>query len=80
MLILARKVGESLIVGEDIRITVLGVRGQQVRLGLEVPADVPVLREEIYLKVRAANQAALESDEHDLMAAASLWQNESSAS
>ncbi|HCF06095.1 MAG: carbon storage regulator [Desulfomicrobiaceae bacterium] len=76
MLILSRKVGESLILGEDIRITVLAVRGQQVRLGLEIPAEVPVFREEIYLKVREANTAALETDEHDLLAAASLWNSE----
>ena len=76
MLILSRKVGESLILGEDIRITVLAVRGQQVRLGLEIPAEVSVFREEIYLKVREANTAALETDEHDLLAAASLWNSE----
>lgn len=76
MLILSRKVGESLILGEDIRITVLAVRGQQVRLGLEIPAEVPVFREEIYLKVREANRAALETDEHDLLVAASLWNSE----
>lgn len=76
MLILSRKVGESLILGEDIRITVLAVRCQQVRLGLEIPAEVSVFREEIYLKVREANTAALETDEHDLLAAASLWNSE----
>ncbi|BDV01755.1 carbon storage regulator [Thermodesulfomicrobium sp. WS] len=80
MLILSRKVGESLILGEDIRITVLAVRGQQVRLGLEIPAEVPVFREEIYLKVREANTAALETNEHDLLAAASLWNSETHGS
>jgi carbon storage regulator len=81
MLILSRRVGESLLLGEDIRITVLGVRGQQVRLGLEVPAQTPVYREEVYVKVRAVNQLAVETDGDDVWAAAELWnENESKSS
>ena len=47
MLILSRKRGESIIIGPDIRITVVGSRGQQVRLGIEAPRDVSVVRNEI---------------------------------
>ena len=48
MLILTRKVGESVLIGEDISITVLSVRGNQVKLGVQAPKEVSVHREEIY--------------------------------
>ena len=51
MLILTRKVNESLMVGDDITITVLGVKGNQVRLGVTAPRDVAVHREEIYQRI-----------------------------
>ena len=51
MLILTRKVNESLIVGDDITIAVLGVKGNQVRLGVTAPRDVAVHREEIYQRI-----------------------------
>lgn len=52
MLILTRKLGESIAIGDDIRITVLGIRGRQTRIGIEAPAKVAVHREEIALKIR----------------------------
>lgn len=52
MLILTRRIGESVYIGEEIRMTVLGVRGTQVRLGINAPKDVPVHREEIYYKIK----------------------------
>lgn len=48
MLILTRKVGTSLLIGDNIRLVVLEVRGKQVRLGIEAPTDIVVLREEIF--------------------------------
>jgi len=51
MLILTRKIGESLIVGDNIAITVLGIKGNQVRVGIKAPRDVAVHREEIYLRI-----------------------------
>ena len=51
MLILTRKVNESLIVGDNITITVLGVKGNQVRIGVDAPKDVAVHREEIYQRI-----------------------------
>lgn len=51
MLILTRKVNEALMVGDDITITVLGVKGNQVRLGVSAPRDVAVHREEIYQRI-----------------------------
>lgn len=52
MLILTRRVGETLIIGDDVRITVLGVRGQQVRVGIDAPKSVTVHREEIYQRIK----------------------------
>ena len=51
MLILTRKVGESVLVGDDISITVLSVRGNQVKLGVQAPKEVSVHREEIYQRI-----------------------------
>lgn len=52
MLILTRKVGETLIIGDDISMTVLGVKGNQVRIGINAPRDVAVHREEIYRRIK----------------------------
>ena len=52
MLILTRRVGESLMIGDDINVTVLGIRGNQVRLGVDAPKDVAVHREEIYERIQ----------------------------
>jgi carbon storage regulator len=53
MLILTRRVGETLMIGEDTTVTVLGVKGNQVRLGVNAPKDVEVHREEIYERIKA---------------------------
>ena len=52
MLILTRRVGETLVVGDDITVTVLGVKGNQVILGVNAPKDVSVHREEIYQRIQ----------------------------
>jgi carbon storage regulator len=53
MLILTRRVGESLIIGDDVVVNVLGVKGNQVRIGVDAPKDVTVHREEIYDRIQA---------------------------
>lgn len=58
MLILTRKVGETLVIGDDVTVTVLGVKGNQVRIGVDAPRDVTVHREEIAQRVRQQNGAA----------------------
>ena len=58
MLILSRRAGESVTIGNDIKVKVVSVSGNQVRLGIEAPREVRVLREEIILAIEAENRAA----------------------
>ncbi|WP_058554874.1 carbon storage regulator CsrA [Thiohalocapsa sp. ML1] len=63
MLILTRRVGETLMIGDEVTVTVLGVKGNQVRIGVNAPRDVAVHREEIYERIkREQEQAAGQSD------------------
>ena len=65
MLILTRRVGESVVIGEDVTVTVLGVKGNQVRIGINAPKHVAVHREEIFERIksgRAAGDAAGNTD------------------
>lgn len=57
MLILTRRVGETLMIGDDVTVTVLGVKGNQVRIGVRAPKHVSVHREEIYERIRAEQEA-----------------------
>ena len=57
MLFLTRRIGETLIIGDDVNITVLGVKGNQVRLGINAPKDVSVHREEIYLRIQQEKES-----------------------
>lgn len=58
MLVLTRRVGQSIVIGDDVVVTVLEVRGDQVRIGVEAPRDVSVHRQEVFDELQEANRAA----------------------
>lgn len=63
MLILTRRIGETVVIGDNVNITVLGVKGNQVRLGVNAPKEVSVHREEIYQRIQFEKQAKSSSVE-----------------
>lgn len=71
MLVLSRKPGQSLIIGEEVRVKIVEVRGQQVRIGIEAPSRVSVVREELHRAVAAANRQSIRAKENVVSAIAS---------
>ncbi|MBP7844922.1 MAG: carbon storage regulator CsrA [Proteobacteria bacterium] len=61
MLVLTRKIGEAIVIDDDIKITVVQVKGKQVRIGVEAPRETKIHREEIYKAIQAENTAAIQS-------------------
>ncbi len=72
MLILTRKLGESITIGDEIKVTVLGIYGRQVRIGIEAPASIIVHREEVYLKIQEENRKASRTIKDDLLSIARI--------
>ncbi len=62
MLALSRKVGESIIIGNEIEITILEVKGEQMKIGINAPKSVPIYRKELYLQIQEANKEAMETN------------------
>lgn len=61
MLILTRKTGEKVMIGDNVELTVLGIKGNQVRVGVDAPKDIAVHREEVYLRIQ--NEKEMQSDQ-----------------
>ena len=72
MLILTRKLGERITIGDDISVTLLEIKGSQVRLGIEAPKGISIYRQEVYERIRQQNLKASEVTAYDLSEADSL--------
>lgn len=67
MLALTRKKGESLMINNNIEITILEVRGDQVKIGISAPKEVPVYRKEVYLQIQEENKESMSSDSLEVL-------------
>ena len=67
MLALSRKKNEAIIVNNNVEITILEIKGDQVKLGISAPREVPVYRKEVYVQIQAANKSATETDTLDAL-------------
>ncbi len=75
MLVITRKPGQSVYIGENVRVTVHGIRGNQVRMGIEAPDNVRIYREEIFHQILEENQSAASELPVDLLAVARSWKD-----
>jgi carbon storage regulator len=76
MLVLTRKLGEVIRVGDAVTVRVLEVKGNQVRLGVEAPTEIRIYREEVYRAIRKENEEAALSEGKSLESAAGAWRNQ----
>lgn len=67
MLALSRKKGEALIINNDIEVTILEIKGDQVKIGIGAPKEVPIYRKEVYVQIQEANKVAAEVDGLDAL-------------
>ena len=67
MLALTRKKGEALVINNNIEIAVLEIRGDQIKIGISAPKDVPIYRKEVYLQIQQENEAAISADGLDAL-------------
>lgn len=62
MLALSRKKGEALVINNNIEVTILEVKGDQVKIGISAPKEVPIYRKEVYLQIQDSNEEAMQAD------------------
>ena len=67
MLALSRKKNEALVINNNVEITILDIKGDQVKVGITAPKEVPVYRKEVYLQIQEANKGAVESENLDAL-------------
>ena len=67
MLALSRKKNEALIINNNVKVTILEIKGDQVKLGITAPKEIPVYREEVYMQIQQANKEAMQSDNLDIL-------------
>ncbi len=73
VLILTRKIGETVAIGDDVKVQVVDVKGRQVRLGITAPASCAVHREEVFQRIQEQNRQSIDPAPSDLAAAAAIW-------
>ena len=67
MLALSRKKGEALVINNNIEVTILEIKGDQVKLGINAPKEVPIYRQEVYVQIQEANKASMEGNNLDAL-------------
>ena len=66
MLVLTRKSNQSIMIGDDIEVSVLSIMGEKVRIGIQAPRDIPVFRKEVYLEIQAGREGAADGEDGEV--------------
>ncbi len=75
MLVLTRKVGESINIGDEVTVKVLEVNGANIKIGINAPREISIYRQEVYDRIREENINSAHNNNMDIMQAVNIWQN-----